>query len=258
MKLEGKVAAITGGSAGIGRAIAEAFLAEGAKVAIMARNPAKAEAMLAELNAGDHLIFIQGDAMDQASIEHFVTGTAEQFGRLDILVNNAGGAGDLQPAANLSDESFDECMKWNVYSTFWATRRALQLMLPQKWGRIINISSMEGKHGKPVLTAYSAAKHAVNGMTKSIAREVGTEGITVNAICPGLIITDIVRDNGPKTAEAMGMTFDEMVTAFSQEAAIKRPNTVEEVAAVAVLLASDLGGGITGALLSVDGGTAQY
>ena len=258
MKLEGKVAAITGGSAGIGRAIAEAFLAEGAKVAIMARNPAKAEAMLAELNAGDHLIFIQGDAMDQASIEHFVTGTAEQFGRLDILVNNAGGAGDLQPAANLSDESFDECMKWNVYSTFWGTRRALQLMLPQKWGRIINISSMEGKHGKPVLTAYSAAKHAVNGMTKSIAREVGTEGITVNAICPGLIITDIVRDNGPETAEAMGMTFDEMVTAFSQEAAIKRPNTVEEVAAVAVLLASDLGGGITGALLSVDGGTAQY
>jgi len=196
--------------------------------------------------------------MDQASIEHFVTGTAEQFGRIDILVNNAGGAGDLQPAASLSDESFDECMKWNVYSTFWGTRRALQLMLPQKWGRVINISSMEGKHGKPVLTAYSAAKHAVNGMTKSIAREVGTEGITVNAICPGLIITDIVRDNGPKTAEAMGMTFDEMVTAFSQEAAIKRPNTVEEVAAVAVLLASDLGGGITGALLSVDGGTAQY
>jgi len=123
MKLDGKVAAITGGSAGIGRAIAEAFLAEGAKVAIMARNPAKAEAMLAELSAGDHLVFIQGDAMDQASIEHFVSATAEQFGRLDILVNNAGGAGDLQPAANLSDESFDECMKWNVYSTFWGTRR---------------------------------------------------------------------------------------------------------------------------------------
>ena len=117
---------------------------------------------------------------------------------------------------------------------------------------------MEGKHGKSVLTAYSTAKHAVNCITKSIAREVGTEGITVNAICPGLIITDIVRDNGPKTAEAMGMTFDEMVTTFSQEAAIKRPNTVEEVAAVAVLLASDVGGGITGALLSVDGGTAQY
>ena len=141
MKLQGRVAAVTGGSAGIGRGIAEAFLAEGAKVAIMARNAGKAEAMLAEINAGDDLIFIQGDAMDQQSVEHFVTHTAERFGQIDILVNNAGGAGDLQPVANLSDEAFDECMKWNVYSTFWGIRKALQLMLPQKWGRIINISS---------------------------------------------------------------------------------------------------------------------
>ena len=117
---------------------------------------------------------------------------------------------------------------------------------------------LEGKNGKPVLTAYVTAKHAVNGMTKSIAREVGTEGITVNAICPGLIITDIVKDNGPETAAAMGISFDEMVDMFASEAAIQRPNKVEEVAAVAVLLASEDGGGITGALISVDGGTAHY
>jgi len=258
MKLEGRIAAVTGGSAGIGRGIAEAYLAEGASVAVMARNAEKAEKMLAAVGAGDRLIFIQGDAMDQASVEGFVDQTAAHFGRVDILINNAGGAGDLQPTISLSDESFDECMKWNVYSTFWGTRRALKYMTEQSWGRIINISSMEGKHGKPVLTAYTTAKHAINGMTKSVAREVGTQGITVNAICPGLVITDIVRDNGPNTAEAMGMTFDEMVDLFSKEAAIERPNTVEEVAAVAVLLASDLGGGITGALMSVDGGTAQY
>ena len=258
MKLEGRIAAVTGGSAGIGRGIAEAYLAEGASVAVMARNAEKAEKMLDEVGAGDRLIFIQGDAMDQASVEGFVDQTAAHFGRVDILINNAGGAGDLQPTISLSDESFDECMKWNVYSTFWGTRRALKYMTEQSWGRIINISSMEGKHGKPVLTAYTTAKHAINGMTKSVAREVGTQGITVNAICPGLVITDIVRDNGPNTAEAMGMTFDEMVDLFSKEAAIERPNTVEEVAAVAVLLASDLGGGITGALMSVDGGTAQY
>ena len=258
MKLEGRIAAVTGGSAGIGRGIAEAYLAEGASVAVMARNAEKAEKMLAEVGAGDRLIFIQGDAMDQASVEGFVDQTAAHFGRVDILINNAGGAGDLQPTISLSDESFDECMKWNVYSTFWGTRRALKYMTEQSWGRIINISSMEGKHGKPVLTAYTTAKHAINGMTKSVAREAGTQGITVNAICPGLVITDIVRDNGPNTAEAMGMTFDEMVDLFSKEAAIERPNTVEEVAAVAVLLASDLGGGITGALMSVDGGTAQY
>ncbi|MCH1555932.1 MAG: SDR family oxidoreductase [Pseudomonadales bacterium] len=258
MKLEGKVAAVTGGSAGIGRGIVEAYLAEGARVTIMARNPTKAEKMLEEIGAGENLSFIQGDAMDQASVEHFVDETINQFGRIDILVNNAGGASDLQPTVDLSDEAFDLCMKWNVYSTFWGTRRALKTMIPQKWGRVINISSMEGKHGKPVLTAYTAAKHAVNGMTKSIAREVGTEGITINAICPGLIITDIVRDSGPETAKAMGMTFDEMVTLFSQESAIKRPNTVEEVAAMAVLLASEAGAGITGAALSIDGGTSQY
>lgn len=258
MRLEGKVAAITGGTAGIGRGIAEAFLAEGASVTLMARNAEKGAAAINELGAPDRSAFISGDAMIQGDVEGFIDATAKKFGRLDILVNNAGGAGDLQPAVELSDETFDETMKWNVYSTFWASRRALKLMLPNKWGRIINISSTEGKVGKPVFTAYTAAKHAVNGMTKSMAQEVGTEGITVNSICPGLVITDIVKDNGPATAEAMGISFDEMVALFSQESAIKRPNTVEEVAAVALLLASDLGGGITGGTLSVDGGTAPY
>lgn len=95
-------------------------------------------------------------------------------------------------------------------------------------------------------------------MTKSLAREVGAHGVTVNAICPGLVITDIIREAGPATAEAMGMTFDAMIGMFASESAIKRPNTVEEVAAMALLLASEQGAGITGALLSVDGGTAQY
>jgi 3-hydroxybutyrate dehydrogenase len=149
-------------------------------------------------------------------------------------------------------------MKWNVYSTFWGTRRALAPMVENGWGRIINVSSTEGKVGKPVFTAYSTAKHAINGMTKAVAQEVGASGVTVNAICPGLVITDIVKANGPATAEAMGMTFDEMVDMFSQESALKRPNTVEEVAAMAVLLASEAGGGITGGTLSVDGGIAPY
>lgn len=258
MKLSGKIAAITGGTAGMGRGIAEAFLAEGAKVALFARNPEKGARVLEELDAGDNAIFVAGDVMSQSDLEGFVDHVVAHFGTLDILVNNAGGAGDLQPLVNLSDHAFDEAMKWNVYSTFWASRRALPTMLAKGNGRIINISSMEGKHGKPVLTAYSAAKHAVNGLTKSLAREVGAQGVTVNAICPGLVITDIIRDNGPATAKAMGLEFEEMVTMFAQEAAIKRPNTVEEVAAVAVLLASEAGGGITGAQISVDGGTAQY
>ena len=257
-KLEDKIAAITGGTAGIGRAIAEAFLAEGARVALMARNPDKAARVLDEIGAGERCAFIAGDATMQADVERFVDASAERFGQVDVLVNNAGGAGELQPVADLPDDAWDLVMKWNLYSTFWASRRAIKPMIERGWGRIINISSTEGKLGKPVLTAYSAAKHAVNGFTKSMAKEVATSGVTVNAICPGLVITDIIRDNGPRTAEAMGMSFDEMVDMFAQEAAIKRPNTVEEVAALAVLLASNAGGGITGGTLSVDGGTAPY
>ena len=258
MKLQGKVAAITGGTAGIGRGIAELYLQEGASVALMARNEEKAKSVLNELGAGERAVFFAGDAMSQADVEGFVDKTVTQFGTVDILVNNAGGAGDLQPLVDLSDQAFDEAMKWNVYSTFWATRRALKTMTAKQSGRVINISSVEGKHGKAVFTAYTAAKHAVIGMTKSVAREVGPLGITVNAICPGLVITDIIKNNGPATAEAMGITFEEMIDTFAQDAAIKRPNTVEEVAAVALLLASQEGGGITGAALSVDGGTAQY
>ncbi len=258
MKLEKRVAAVTGGTAGIGRGIAEAFLAEGAQVALMARNPEKAHRMLTALNAGDQAVFFPGDATAQVDVEGFIDQAAAHFGHLDILVNNAGGAGDLQPLVDLSHEAFDLAIKWNVYSTFWACRRALPAMLERGFGRVINISSTEGKIGKPVFTAYTTAKHAVNGLTKSLAQEVGAGGVTVNAICPGLVITDIVRANGPATAEAMGMTFDEMVNMFSQDAAIKRPNTVQEVAAMAVLLASDIGGGITGATLSVDGGSTPY
>ncbi len=259
MQLENKIAAVTGGTAGIGRGITEAFLREGASVAIMARNAEKATLMINELDAGSRLIFFEGDATKQEDVEGFIDHTAETFGTLDIMVNNAGGAGgDLQPTVNLSNEEFDFCMKINLYSTFWATRHALKTMLTKQYGRIINISSVEGKQGKPVVTAYSAAKHAVNGMTKSVAKEVGTENITVNAICPGLILTDIVKDTGPATAEAMGLTFEEMVEMFVADSAIKRPNEIREVAELAVLLASEAGAGITGQQISVDGGTSQY
>ena len=129
MKLAGKIAAITGGTAGMGRGIAEAFLAEGGTVALFARNADKGAKVLEELGAqgyrSDRVIFIAGDVMEQADLEGFIDRVIGHFGTLDILVNNAGGAGDLQPLVDLSDHAFDEAMKWNVYSTFWASRRAL-------------------------------------------------------------------------------------------------------------------------------------
>lgn len=258
MKLEGRIAVVTGGTKGIGRGIAEAFLAEGASVVLNGRNADTGARVLGEIGAGTRAHFIAGDVTKRTDVEALIDGAIVRYGRVDILVNNAGGAGGFAPVAEMTDEAMHEALLWNVWSTFWGTRKALATMIPQGHGRIINISSVEGKHGKAGLTQYVTAKHAINGFTKSTAKEIGTTGVTINAICPGLIITDIIKDNGPMAAAAMGVTFDQMVEMFSAESAIKRPNTVEEVAAVAVLMASDAGRGITGALWSVDGGTAAY
>jgi 3-hydroxybutyrate dehydrogenase/3-oxoacyl-[acyl-carrier protein] reductase len=131
-------------------------------------------------------------------------------------------------------------------------------MIPQQWGRIINISSLEGKVGKPGVSIYVTTKHAINGLTKSCAHEVGTMGITVNALCPGAIETDIMQVEGKAAAESMGMTYQAFLDWFANESAIKRLNEVEDVSLVAVLLASDAGAGITGSLISIDGGTSPY
>ncbi|GLZ10825.1 3-hydroxybutyrate dehydrogenase [Actinomadura sp. NBRC 104425] len=258
MKLDGRVAAVTGGTRGIGKGIAEAFLREGATVVLNGRSQAKGEQALKELDAGDRAVFVPGDVTRKADVERLIDQTVSRFGRIDVLVNNAGGSSDPAPVADTTDEEWEKVLRWNLYSTFWATRAALPHMTARKYGRIINISSVEGKHGKPGIGPYVAAKHAVNGLTKSVAREVGTSGVTVNAICPGLVITDVVQETGPAAAAAMGLTYEGMVELFAQESSLKRPTTVEEVAAVAVLLASDEGGGITGAAISVDGGTAAY
>jgi 3-hydroxybutyrate dehydrogenase len=259
MQLEGKIAAITGGTAGIGLGIAEAFVREGAFVVLMGRNPERGAEAVAGLGGADHAVFFAGDVKKQAEVEAFVAAAIAARGKLDIIVNNAGGGEGLgAPLWELSDEVWEDTIAWNLHSTFWGMRAALKHMVPNGSGRVINISSVEGKHGKAILTPYVAAKHAVNGITKAVAKEAGTTGVTVNAICPGLVITDIIRRTGPASAAGMGLTFDGMIDMFASESAIKRPNTVEEVAAVAVLLASDVAAGITGATYSVDGGTAAY
>jgi 3-hydroxybutyrate dehydrogenase len=257
-KLDGKVAAITSGSTGIGRGIAEAFLAEGGSVVINGRNQEKGEQALKDLGAGDRGHFVQGDVTVREDVDAVIDGTVERFGHIDILVNNAGGLIKTAPVAELSDEDWDYAVRWNLYSAFWGTRKALGYMIPQKWGRIINISSVEGKHGKPGIPAYVVSKHAMHGLTKAVAKEVGTTGVTCNAICPGLVWTDVLVATGPDSAKSMGLTFEQMVDQFAEETAIKRITTLEEVAAVAVLLASEVGAGITGTMYSVDGGTAAY
>ena len=256
--LSGRVALVTGGTRGIGRGIVEAFVAEGAKVAMTGTNADKGAKAVAEIGRPDDVHFIQADAKVRDDCERAVDEAIAHFGQLDILVNNAGGADNHAPVAQLTDEALDDALKWNLWSTFWHSRRAVGPMLERGWGRIINMSSVEGKVGKPGLAIYVTAKHAVNGLTKAMAQETSAGGVTVNALCPGMIETDIVKSVGPGAAASIGVSYDEMLDMFAQESCVKRLLTVEDVANVAVLLASDIGGGITGSLLSIDGGTSPY
>ena len=258
-KLDGKVACITGGTRSIGRAMADAFIAEGASVVVNGRDEAKGRQCIAEMGGGDNVAFFAGDASKQATVEGLIDFTIEKFGKLDICCLNSGGVLMTAPVAQMTDEEWALEMDWNLNHVFWGMRRALQHMIPRESGRIIVTSSVEGKLGKPGIPGYAASKHAVNGLVKSAAREVGTLGITVNAILPGIIETDIVRATGPDSAIAMGFDgYDALISAFSSESAIKRPNKVEEVAAVAVLMASDAAKNMTGCMFPVDGGTMPY
>ena len=256
--LSGRVALVTGGSRGIGRGIAEAFLAEGAKVVITGTNAEKGATALKEIDRPDDVHFVRSDAKVREDCDRAVDETIARFGRIDILVNNAGGATGHAPVVDLTDEAFDDALKWNLWSTFWCSRRALRPMIDQRFGRIINISSVEGKVGKAGISIYVTAKHAISGLTKAMAQETGTLGVTVNALCPGAIETDIMRAEGPGAAAAMGLTYEQLLDQFAQESATKRLMEVQDVAAVAVLLASDAGAGITGSLISIDGGTSPY
>ena len=256
--LDGQVACITGGTRGIGLAIASAFLDEGANVVINGRDAAKAQRSMDELGAGDRIHFIGGNVKKREDCEAIVNGTAAHFGRLDILVPNAGGGSDYAPIAQMTDEAMQDALVWSFWHTFWTMRAALNLMIPNNSGRIIAMSSVEGKMGKPGISSYVVAKHAINGLVKSAAKEVGTLGITVNALCPGAIETDIMKQDGPGAAQAMGLTYEGLLEVFANDSAVKRLNEVQDVANVAVLLASEAGAGITGSLISIDGGTSPY
>ncbi len=258
-KLDGKVACITGGTRSIGRAMADSFLAEGAKVVVNGRSEEKGAACLAEMDAGDNAAFFAGDVSKQDAVEGLIDFTIEKYGQLDICCLNSGGVNMTAPVAQMTDEEWKLEIDWNLNHVFWGMRRALNHMIPRESGRIMVTSSVEGKLGKPGIPGYAATKHAVNGLVKAAAQEVGTLGITVNSILPGLIETDIVRDTGPDSAVAMGLDgYDALIEMFSSESALKRPNTVEEVAGVALFLASDAARNMTGVMFPVDGGTMPY
>jgi 3-hydroxybutyrate dehydrogenase len=257
--LEKRVAVITGGSRGIGRGIAEAFATQGAAVVISGKSKEKGEQALDEMGAGDRAMFVQTDVRRQEDVNNLIDQAAKRYGSVDILVNNAGGSDRFALVHEMTDEAWQNALDFNLNAAFWGTRRALRYMLERGWGRIINISSVEGKQAnKAAVAHYITNKHALNGLTKAVAFEYGTQGITCNAICPGAIETDTMRELGPQAAAGAGITYQQFLDNYAQESALKRLNKVEEVAAMATLLASEIGGGVTGALINVDGGTAQW
>ncbi len=257
--LDGKVAVITAGSTGIGFGIAKAFVDEGATVVLGNRSEEKGAHALERLDAGDRAAFKATDVLDCGQVEALVDFAAETYGGVDILVNCAGGSDGWAMIDSLSNEAWQKAFEWNCSSAFWATRRALKYMLPKGGGRIINISSIEGKHAsKMAVSHYIMGKHAMNGLTKATAAEYAQQGIRCNSICPGPIETELMQDAGAQVAAAAGITYEQFLDEFAQDTMTKELNTVEQVAGMAVLLAGPLGNGMTGTLYNVDAGTVPY
>ncbi|MEU3608527.1 SDR family NAD(P)-dependent oxidoreductase [Streptomyces sp. NPDC035033] len=255
MDLTGRTALVTGGTRGIGLAIAGTLHRHGAQVVITGRGEEHGRKALTRLGAGDDVTLCVADATRRPDAERAVDTVVDRYGRLDIVVNNVGGATDFATVADITDDVWHRTLALNLDTALYTTRRALTHLLPQRSGRVINISSMEGRDPDPGLCAYAAAKHALIGLTRVLAKEVGPYGITANCVCPGAVETDWVVQQGPKAARVLGTDYPGLIRHFTGRTATGRLTRPEEVAAAVLLLASHPGSGITGSCLSVDGGT---
>ena len=244
--LAGKVALVTGASRGIGRAIALKLAADGAKVAInFAGNVAKAEEVKAEIEAlGSEAILVQGSVADFETVAEIVKKVIETFGKIDILVNNAGITRD-NLLLKMSEKDFDEVIATNLKGVFNCTKAVTKLMMKQRSGRIVNMSSVVGLTGNISQANYSAAKAGIIGFTKSTAKELASRGVTVNAIAPGFISTDMTSALTDKVKEEL-----------SKNVPLGRMGEPEDIANAVEFLVSDKAAYITGQVICVDGGMA--
>jgi 3-oxoacyl-[acyl-carrier protein] reductase len=241
--LNGKTAIVTGASRGIGKAIALALAANGAKVACVARSADKLKETADEIAAAGGTAEVHTcDVTDSEAVTKLIEGLAEKWGQLDIVVNNAGITADtLIP--RMTDEQWDSVIATNLRSVFLFTRAASQAMMRKRTGRIINISSVSGIMGNPGQANYSASKAGVIGFTRTVARELAGRKITINAICPGFIASEMTA--------AMGATLDEMI---KEKIPAKRLGEANEIADAVLYLASDSAAYITGEVITIDGG----
>ena len=259
--LKGKSAVVTGSTSGIGLAIASALAARGVSLMLNGfGDPAEIKAICARL-AKAHGVRVEHHGADMskaAEIEAMMKSAEFTFGAIDILVNNAG-IQFVSPIEEFPPEKWDAIIAINLVALFHTIRHAVPGMKKRKWGRIINIASAHALVASPFKSAYVAAKHGVAGLTKTVALETATFGITCNAICPGYVMTPLVEKQIPDTAKARGITEAQVVSDVLLAAQpTKQFVTVEQVAALACFLAGDDAASITGTIQAIDGGwTAQ-
>lgn len=245
--LEGKIAVVTGGSRGIGREIALTLAGYGATVVVNYNgSKEKAQEVVDTLKSqGKEAIAIKASVSDSKEVESMIKEVMEQFGRIDILVNNAGITKD-NLMMKMTEEDFDAVIDTNLKGTFYCMKQVYRIMLKQRYGRIINMSSVTGVIGNAGQVNYAASKAGVIGMTKSLARELGSRGITVNAVAPGFIETEMTDVLSDKVKEEI-----------ANQIPLKRMGAVKDVAETVAFLASDKASYITGQVLHVDGGMAM-
>ena len=247
LDLTDKAVLVTGGTRGIGRAIVEAFGEAGARVAFTYRSSTEAAQTLKQTleDRGAEVLVFQGDAAAPDAAKEAVEGVLEAWGRLDVLVNNAGITRD-NLMLRMSEADWDAVVDTNLKSVFHFAKAAYRPMMKQRGGAIINISSVVGVTGNPGQTNYAASKAGIIGFSKSLARELGSRGVTVNVVAPGYVKTDMTAALPERAREAM-----------LGAVPLRRPATAQDIAAAVLFLASSAAGYITGHVLHVDGGLAM-
>jgi 3-hydroxybutyrate dehydrogenase len=256
-ELTGRVALITGGGRGIGRAIALALAGGGADVAVAARSKNEVDDTAAQVRAaGRRSLALVCDVSDRSQVDAMVAGVRKELGPPLILVNNAGVAASAK-LTETTDDMWDQIMKVNATGAFYCSRAALPAMLEAGWGRMINIASVAGRAGSAYIAAYTASKHAVLGLTRAVAAEVAARGITVNAICPGYVDTPMTDFSVATIVSRTGRSAEESRKILERFSPQGRLMTPEEVASMALFLCTEAARGITGQGIVIDGGSVQ-